>query len=98
MTGQRYGYTACCVDCYGRVEALEAMIDEAKPVSYRTFMKHVDRRDVEDVFPDYEWRAPYRYLTLRRDWHVAYFRSSFEGRSCYYLVHSATEYIFAETA
>lgn len=95
-TTTKYGYTTCCVDCYGNVEALQAMIDDARPVTYRTFMEHVSRADLESVFPSYEWRSPQMGLTLKRDWHVAYFKSSFEGRPCYYLVHSAIEYIFAE--
>jgi len=35
-----------------------------------------------------------RWLPLKRDWHVAYFRSYYRGRPCYYMVWSAIEYIW----
>ena len=34
-------------------------------------------------------------LRLKDDWHVGYFKSTYDGKPCYYIDHSRIEYIFA---
>jgi hypothetical protein len=92
----KYRYLTCCVLSTG--PAINAMTERAREVSYRTFMRHVDRDELATVSPFdyYDWRRRPRDLTLKRDWHVSYHRSVYEGRPCYYARHSAIEYIFVE--
>lgn len=88
--------TSCASIPMSDVGALQEMTDQSTVVSYRTFMRHVPRDEVAQCFPDYDWSKRPHDLTLKRDWHVGYRRSSFKGARCYYLVHSAYEYIWTE--
>ena len=75
------------------VKALEEMIDKARQITYRTFIKHVDRKDLVRLFPQYDWISG-RDLTLKRDYHVGYFKSKFKNIPCVFMNHSSIEYIF----
>ena len=82
-----------CVNSTG--PAIQDMVDRCIDVSRRTFLKHVDREDLAALesalgYADH----PSRGLTMAADWHVSYHRSKYRGRLCYYLRHSAIEYIF----
>ena len=70
------------------------MIDRAIDVSYETFMKHVSRDEVLALFPDYDWGKAPKDLTLKKDYAVSFHRSKWSGKRCYYIRHSAIEYIF----
>lgn len=84
--------TSCVESTY---DLIHPMVEEAREITYRTFFKHVRRDLVAPVFPAYDWRRRPRDLTLKRDWHVSYHKSRFGGRTCYYIRHSAIEYVFA---
>lgn len=71
-----------------------AMIDNAREVSYRTFRRAVEGLDEWAEGVGYEPPHTKRGLPLSRDWHVAYYRSVWEGQPCYYLVWSAFECIW----
>ena len=80
--------------------AIEKMIEDATPVSWSTFKKHVNLDHVRKLFPQYYWRGYNKKsdlgnLTLWNDWHVQFFRSKIFGGTCYFLVHSAIEYVFS---
>jgi len=90
-------------------DRLNNMIDQAREIGYRTFIGAVGIRTVASVFPQYTWRKPKRSwedddevmdrdnrggLTLRRDYHVRYYKSRYGDSPCYFIVHSAIEYIF----
>lgn len=88
----RYQYCTCCVDSDG--PSINAMVDAAREISYATFTRHCDWQD---------WARQQGYsvgaergLHLKSDYHVAYFKSTFRGAPCYYLVWSAIEVIFTE--
>jgi hypothetical protein len=78
------------------LDAHRQMIADARDVTYRTFRRAVQGLD--------EWAAGVGYdpphtkvgLPLARDWHVAYFRSHWNGQRCYFLVWSAFEFIWLE--
>ncbi len=84
-----FQYETCCV--HSTFEKISAMTREAKQVSYRTFRKYVSIREVSKML-GYD-----RYLPLKKDWHVGFFKSHYDGKPCYYLVHSAIEYIWTGT-
>jgi len=84
-------YTTCCVESTG--EAIRAMVEKAREISYRTFRKHCEGLDDWAQAMGY-FRHPSQGLTLKNDWHVTYYKSVFQGKPCYFLVHSAIEYIW----
>jgi len=91
MTG--YVYETCCVNSTGPL--INAMTAGAHEISRATFIRAVDRdsrRDIETLL-GYELDAR-RGLTMARDWAVAYYRSTYDGRPCVYFVWSAIEHIF----
>lgn len=84
-------YTTCCV--YSTAEAIHALKDSAREISYRTFRKHADDLDQWAESMSYALH-PSQGLTLKQDWHVAYYKGTYLGRPCYFLVHSAIEHIW----
>lgn len=71
------------------------MTAEARQVSYEQFAKQCHGLQA--------WAEQMGYstnpgksgaLTLRKDWHVDYRRSTYNGVKCLYLVHSGIEYIW----
>lgn len=88
-------YVICCVDASDR--DITEMTDQSVRVGYQTMMRHcIGLR---------EWakRMNYSYrknqgLTLKEDWHVSFCRSKYRGKLCYYVVHSAIEYIWVQLA
>jgi hypothetical protein len=70
------------------------MTDRGVELDYETF-----RDEVGSSLDD--WAEAHHYslvasdgLTLKADWHVAYYRSRFDGKACLYLVWSAFEHIW----
>lgn len=90
----KYNYLTNCV-C-AKAEDLDPMIDDALEITYNTFMKHIDAKEIKELFPSYDHDARIG-LTLKNDWHVRYYRSEYKRIKCYYIVHSAIEYIFVRS-
>jgi hypothetical protein len=82
----RFQYLTSCVSA--TAAEIHAMVDQARSVAYSTFTTKCDYRALA-VTLGYT-----NQFKLRDDWHVSYFRSTFRGKPCYYLRHSAIEYIF----
>lgn len=86
---KEYHYYGSCVEQSG--DDINAMRRNSPvEVSYRTFLKYCDIAS---------WAKDAGYgrdtgLHLSRDWHVGFYKSTFKGKSCYYLVHSAIEHIW----
>lgn len=72
------------------VLSLEEMVDKAKTISYKTFIKHVDLQDIKALFPFY----PKFNLHIQNDFAVGFYKSTFNGKTCYFIDHSSIEYIF----
>lgn len=88
-------WKSCAQVTPSEVASLDRMTQIGTQVTYRTFRRHVVGHSLD------LWALSHRYLkdprhglTLKRDWHVAYFRSAWEGVPCYYLVWSAYEMIW----
>lgn len=89
-----YRYWKCCVDFWD-IEALCTMIYDSIEITRATFLKHVDRQDLEDLEASLGYfRHPRQGLTCAGDYHVRYHRSVYKGRRVYYMRQSAIEYIF----
>ena len=82
----RYAFETTCVN--STAEIILDMVDQAREVTWRTFTGHVPLQELRVRFPG----SP----ALERDWHVRFFSSRFAGRRCYFLVHSAIEYVWTE--
>ena len=67
-------------------EKIDAMVDNAREITYNTFLRHVGAEELK------EFNHP--SLPLKKDYHVRYFKSKYEGAECVYMVHSAIEYVF----
>ena len=93
----RMRYLTNCVEVgMSELEHLQAMQDEGREVTLATGRRHCDPAD----FRAFERRMGYDTggerggLRLKDDWHVGYFKSTWKGRPCYYIVHSAIEHIW----
>ena len=91
-----YEFTTTCVNSTGAL--IDAMTSVAKEVSYRTMRKHVG-----DALVEIERQLGYDVghknetgLRLSKDWAVSYYRSTYDGRPCFYFVWSHIEHIFCE--
>jgi hypothetical protein len=69
------------------------MADRAKETSYNALIKQVGTDQLKSLFPHYAWGQG-QGLKLKDDYCVRYYRSQYQKRKCYFVVHSAIEYIF----
>jgi len=86
----RFEYTTSCVESTG--PAINGMTAAAREVSFRTFAARCNWRP---------WAKSVGYsigaepgLKLKDDFLPAYFKSTYQGKPCYYVVWSAIECIF----
>jgi len=83
-------FVTSCVDASG--PAIQDMVDRAREVTFETFRKRVGAAAINEVFGRMYDGCP--GLSLRTDYHVRFARSKFKGKTCYYAVHSAIEFVF----
>ena len=98
-----FQYVTCCV--HAQAEDLHPMIDTALEITWATFRKHVPVSEVQDVFPSYSYKRELHNPTtgeetcefhIKDDYAVSFHRSRFKGQRCFYIRHSAIEYIFQD--
>lgn len=84
-----------CVEWPLPVSDLQKIIDANVEVSRAVFLRHVDPREMlrQEQECGYE-RDPRRGLTMKKDYHVSYHRSTLHGSPVYYFRWSAIEYVF----
>ena len=85
---KRFELITTCASHDGPAEHLMDMTENALEVTYKTFIKYVDYRDLLAFFgtnpsPKYE---PY----------IGFYRSKYRGKRCYFVEHSNIEYVFQE--
>ena len=95
-------WVTCCV--HSTAGAIRPMVDAARQIQWETFRRHVPVELVREVFPFYSYRGEQRNpatgeqtcpFHLKDDWAVSFHSSRFNRRPCWYIRHSAIEYIFA---
>jgi hypothetical protein len=89
----RFTFLTNCVNCPGADagEAINAMKGAARIITRRTFAKHVDLKQLQEL----EKSLGYDHdLPMWKDWHVGYAKSVFRGKPCYYFTYSRIEFIF----
>ena len=91
-----YQFTTTCVDSTGPL--IDAMTASAREVSYRTMRKYVGGAlvDVERALGYDVGHKRETGLRMSKDWHVSYWRSTYNGRPCFYFVWSCIEHIFCQ--
>ena len=78
---------------------LVALIDAKRPISRRSFLRHIDRAELASIEAGLCYCAhPAQGLTMAGDWHVSYWVSRLHGRKAYGFDHSAIEYVFVEAS
>jgi hypothetical protein len=84
---QKLTYTTNCVS--STANAIIEMVNKSREITYETFIKYVSSQELLEMFCNgLKWKS------LKRDKHVRYYKSTYNGKPCYYLDHSAIEYIW----
>lgn len=91
----KYRYIGNCTNSH-MADGLEDMMDKAKEISYNALVAAVGREQLAHTFPDFDWSARPRNLTMRADYAVSYYKSWFKGMLCYYVRESGVEFIFCD--
>lgn len=98
MTRTRKVYIGNCVGIGMRdLPKLQAMTDAGRLIGRSAFLRHVDSWSMRSIEQSLGYAIHHQPgLTMARDWHVAYYASTWGARPCVYFVHSAIEFIFVE--
>jgi hypothetical protein len=73
------------------------MVSSASDISRGTFLKYVDRDEMRQIEDDLGYvRDPRRGLTMAKDYHVSYHRSTLRGCPAVYFDWSAIEFVFTD--
>lgn len=67
------------------------MIDNARQIKYNTFLKNVDKDSFREVAQNLGYS---RQMHIKNDWAVTFAKSKLFGKTVYFFVWSAIEYIF----
>lgn len=93
-------YFSSCVDIPEKyVKDIGYMVDHSVEIKWEAFRINVDVKSIKKLFPNYCWHNhPVGWdLHIKNDGAVGFFSSRFHGFKCYYIVHSAIEYIWVKT-
>ena len=102
LATKRMGYYCNCVgwpesDVHTEGGLID-MIHEAKDISRSTFLKHVDRDELDELAKELSYSTRRDGgLMMCNDWHISYHRSKLHGKTVYFFKHSAIEYVFTTT-
>lgn len=85
---EKFTYETCCV--YSDADSINDMVDSARDITLGTFKR---RCEVSEFFSDMGYGKD---LRIEKDWYVKFYKSKYQGKPCYFMVHSAIEYIFTK--
>lgn len=87
---KQFQYETCCLNANG--DDITEMVDGSHEVTLAAIRQHCAG------FAEWCTKMGYdsRGLTIDRDWAVSYHKSVYRGKPCYYIYHSAIEYIWTE--
>jgi hypothetical protein len=75
--------------CVGSTaEAINAMVDAAREVTFATIRKHCDLSNFDDIY------AGCPGLSLGSDYSVSFYKSRYKGQVCYFVDHSDIEHVY----
>ena len=87
---RKHQYLTNCIN--STAELINDMVDEAIEITWRTFRDRVYLAELKELFPHYDWTG--QGLHIKDDYAVSFHRSTYAGVRCYYVQHSAIEYVF----
>jgi hypothetical protein len=91
----QYVFEISCVDAgMANVDALHTMTDNAREVTLDTIRQHCAGLAEWEKSMGYDTGNERGGLRLKNDWHVTFHKSVYRKRRCYYIRHSAIEYIW----
>ena len=82
-----YIFETDCVSANG--EDITKMVDQAREITWETIRRRVGAKTIHEVLNQ---NAP----SLKDDYAVSFWKSVYRGMHCYYIEHSAIEYVFTE--
>lgn len=95
---RRAQYLTSCVGLgTDEVADLLWMQDTAVEVQYHCFVRNTDWKPLARQL-GYAVDPGEKGLRMTKDWHIRFYKSTWKGEECYYLKHSAIEYIFTRPA
>lgn len=90
-------FTNCAGTSPEQLSTLMQLVESKQTVTRETFKRHVDPLELREIERELGYASrPSRGLTMARDQHVSYWRSTWDGRTAYGFDWSAYEYIFTE--
>lgn len=79
----------------GEGPAITEMVDAARDISRKTFLKHVNKDSLRTIERDLGYVLNKKHgLTMANDYHVQYGKSKFKGQPCIFFCWSAIEWVF----
>jgi len=82
-----------CIELSGR--KITQMVDDAKPITRKTFLKHVKLENLQQIEESLGYsRHPRQGMTMASDCYVSYYKSNYNGKPCVYFDHSRIEHVF----
>lgn len=90
---KKLSFQLSCIEGCG--DSINEMKANSTSIVRSTFLKHVDREQMKQlqVQLGYELNAMLG-LTMASDFLVGYYKSTYQGKPCYYFAYSGIEYIF----
>ena len=73
-------------------QLIDAMTEDAKEITYKELLKHVEQEQLDLIFPAYVGIED--ILSLESDYAVTYYEGVYDKKPCVYVDHSMIEYIF----
>ena len=88
-------YRGNCISI-GDGDAINDMKDNAREITYGTFMRYCDTRSVQEVARslEYDYSSNHGGISLRSDPYVSYWRSRYKGLEVVYFAWSGIEHVF----
>lgn len=91
----KWFYHRSCVEHNDtNVHLLHEMVENAKEISWKTFSRNCIWQPVAKSL--HYAIGSSKGLHLKDDWHVSFYKSKYNNKVCYYMKHSAIEYIFID--
>lgn len=92
------GRMTFCTSCVNSTApAINDMVDEEKTISWRTFLKYVNKESVYTLLDEFGYKTPNNpsgFMHIKDDYAVSFHKSKYRGKPCVYIDHSSIEYIF----
>lgn len=95
---ERLSFRNTCINTpQSDMDLFDDMRRDATAVTRTEFLRHVDMNDMRELEAELGYARNKRHdhgLTMKNDWHVAYYKSHWGDKPCYYFVWSGIEHYF----